>query len=293
MSTQADAGSAALALAERFLELEQYDRALGAIARADFEDPEAWALRARACLGLGRFDEAERAAQLGLERDPQHAFLLYLLAFARYRSGNLAGAEQAVLAALELDAEWTEALCLYGELVASAGQFAKAERLLAEAERVDPESGAVLRLRHLLDTLQHKGERAVESARELVARDPENAHAQLALGYAERNRGDAPGGLERMRTAAALDPALATEHFEALVETRVQSHPLMLPMRGLQRAFGEHAQVVTWLIAVGGITLLGRAGGEIAGTLSIGWLAFCLYTWITPPLLRRWLARRR
>jgi tetratricopeptide (TPR) repeat protein len=293
MRTVGDRAASALALAERFLELEQYERALDAVARADFEDPEAWAARTRAELGLSRFADAERSAALGLERDPQHSLLLYALALARYRGGNLAGAEQAVLAALQVDPEWVDAICLYGELVASAGQFAKAERLLAEGERIDPERGAVLRLRHLLDTLQQKRSEAVESARQLVAHDPENAHSLLALGYAEHGRGDAAEGLGRMRAAAALDPELATAHYEALVEARLQSHPLMAPLRLLQRTFGEHAQVATWLIAVGGITWLRSSGSRLAGALSIGWLAFCLYTWITPPLLRRWLARGR
>jgi hypothetical protein len=72
------------------------------------------------------------------------------------------------------------------------------------------------------------------------------------------------------------------------MEMRVNRHPLMLPIRPILR-FGP---LTTWLIAVALIFGLRAVGlPSLAFIAAIAWLAFCLYSWVVPPLLRRWMLR--
>ncbi|HET6480576.1 MAG TPA: hypothetical protein VFG35_11125 [Actinoplanes sp.] len=62
----------------------------------------------------------------------------------------------------------------------------------------------------------------------------------------------------------------------------------MLPLRPILRL----GAVKTWLIAVTLILSLRAIGLPVlGGLLGFVWLALCVYSWVVPPLVRRWVRR--
>jgi hypothetical protein len=76
---------------------------------------------------------------------------------------------------------------------------------------------------------------------------------------------------------------------DAAAEARLWAHPLLVPLRPIARL----GMFKSWAIAVG-IMLTLRAVGLplVAALFSLAWFLLCVYSWVVPPLLRRWLRRR-
>ena len=74
-----------------------------------------------------------------------------------------------------------------------------------------------------------------------------------------------------------------------LVEAKLINHPLMLPLR----PFARLNPLVVWIGAVAIIYGLRIAGlGPLSFAFAMIWLGFCVYSWVVPPLVRRWLNRK-
>ena len=282
-----------LALAEHYVEIGRPERALEALAELGsdgVEDPHAWFVRAHALLELERFADAADAASQGLALDPDRGELLHLLALAEWRRGDLASAERAVLAALDLWPDDPVVLCTYAHLVASAGQLDKAERLVAEAARLAPDDAYVRRTRAELAYLRGRDAEAEREARGALELEPEDPHSVALMGVAAYERGSGRRGARGLRRAAALDPSI-DRHVEAARDAATSMHPLLLPLWPVYR-FGQGP---VWIAGVA--TLLAMRAldvpGVIAGPVVVIWLAFVAYSWIAPPLLERWLRGRQ
>lgn len=280
----------AITLAEHYLDVGQPERALELLSRASADDAAVvLTLRARALLDLERNQEAADTAQQGLADEPDDPELLMLLALAEWKLDHHAEAERAVLAALELAPDEPALLCVYAHVVASAGQLEKAQRLVERAARIEPERGYVARTRAEIAYLQGRDAEAQRHGLDALALEADDPQTHAILGAAGAERGRARLAERHLRTSAELDPSV--EHYaEAARAVAVATHPLMLPLWPIQR-FG---QVPVWLAGVG-IVLVGTrvAPAPVAGALVVLWLAFVAYSWIAPPLVERWVARRR
>lgn len=250
--------------------------------------PYAMLLRGRALLALDRDDEARDVARRGLASDADDVSLWSVLADASSALGDLPGAESALLAALRLEPDNAELMADYAMVLAEAGQDAKADRVLARAAQIDPEASTVLRARAFVALARGDDRGAVRQARQALARDPHSVHAHALLGVSSLQRGEAATGLRSSRLAAA--GALGNEAIAGLArDARLQAHWSQIPLRPITR-FGQ-AQV--WIV---GVVLLMLAAFVLpdaaAGVVIISWLAFCVYTWVAPPLLRLWAGWR-
>lgn len=276
-----------LRLARHYLDVDRPERALELLERledVDLEDPAPWLLRGRALYGLGRFDDAARAAGEGLARDPELPPLLYLRCDCEERRGDLAAAERAILECLRLDPENPYALCRYALLVARAGQVDKAARLVDEASRIDPEHEGVRRCRMIVAYLQGRDEEAAQHGRGLLTANPDDAFVHHMLGHAMFQQGQVGDGSRHLVHAARLEPD-DSDLVDAAREARVASHWLLLPLWPIQR----YGQVTLWLLASAAILGLYLAGSPLAAlAFSLGYLTYCVYTWIMPPLVTRW-----
>lgn len=283
-----DPEAKALSLARYYVAMRRWEQALDVLTQLSPDQPQGWALRGMCLYQLDRNNEARRALQAGLELEPQSCELLHLLALVEDEAGDLAAAERAILSALHLEPESPELLCTYASFVAKAGQFQKAERLLQAAGQIDPdEIEVVMQLAHLR-RLQGRDRESERLAREVLARDPEEdrAKALLALQSVE---------LGRMGAADRSARELAREHFgvqevvDFARETRFYTHPLMWPLYPVQRLGG----ITTWVLGVGTLVTLDVLGFPVAAlTFGLLYLALVVYSWLAPPLLRRFLMKR-
>ena len=181
--------AAGLALARRYLEQSRPDRALKSLEGVDPDRPGYWTLLATALHNSERYADAAGAAREGLKRDGESDGVLYVLASAQTALGDLASAEQTVLEILRLDPQDTAALSLYARMLATGGQADKAAAVLATARRLEPQDRTVLRTHAFVQWVQTHDKDALQTIRELLARDPEDEAALLLLSTIESEEG--------------------------------------------------------------------------------------------------------
>lgn len=266
--------------------LRRSDEALQLLA-SDFDagDPLAWYARAMALAGLGRHAEAARAAQDGLAVDAEHVGLLSTLASARLGLEDFAGAEDAILEALQLDPENANNLTHYAHIVLRVGQLDKAEQLVVRALSLDPENAFALQMHAILAAARNDRGALVERSRELLRVMPESTLGHQYMGTAHADAGRLDRALDHFVRAVQLDPA-DREAAEIAREAKLQAHWLLWPLRPLRK----HGVAAVWIGAfafIGGLRLIGL--DRVAFVAAMAWFAYCVYSWIAPPLVRRLL----
>jgi tetratricopeptide (TPR) repeat protein len=290
MRTNADN---AVALASHYLDVDQPQRALDVLdglGDPDFDDAYLWALRAQALVDLKRFADAAATARSGLRADAESISLLDLLTIAEAELGELESAEAAILQALELEPERPVLLCRYAHLLARGGELAKADRVCAEAERIAPDDDVVIRCRIALAYVRGDDKAAERESRRLLAEiDPDDPVGHTMLGVQAASRASFRTASRHFDTAARYD--LGDEEAVALARRgRIETHPLFWPVLPFER-FGPAA---SWLGAVAIMGLLAATGQDVLLLIfAATYVLLCVYSWIVPPLARRWLLRER
>jgi predicted Zn-dependent protease len=283
--------SSVLAHVQAMLELGRPQDALAALAglpASDVMDPIVARLRCAALAQMGRWAEAGDAARAALVANGPHPDLLYWLARAEQDAGHAAQAERFLLDGLALAPQDVDLLCAYADLCAGEGQLEKATKLVALAAAEDPQAPIVYATRVKVAYAGGQDREAQRISQEFVAAHPANPVANALLGGVSAARGQVRPAYQGFRRAVAEDP---TDHSyaESALEMRVAAHPLMLPLRPILR-FGA---LKVWLTAVAlifGLRLLGQP--LLAFPIAMAWLAYCVYSWVVPPLVRRWVRRR-
>ncbi|MBO4207565.1 tetratricopeptide repeat protein [Micromonospora echinofusca] len=261
---------------------EQALAELGRLPAGPAGDIRAFRLRAAALTELDRWAEVADTARYGLGQGPD-AELLGRLGLALRHLGQYPSAERALLDALALAPHSAWLLTQYADLCLLVGQTTKAESLVARAAAADPVSPAVYASRYQLAYATGDRRGAEQVAREFLGRYPEHPSALALHGLAAAGRGRMGVASRSLGQAVAQDPTGAAAA-EAAWETRVYAHPLLLPLRPLYRL----GMFPTWLIAVGTLlvlNLLGWAPAALAAALC--WAAYCVYSWVAPPIVRR------
>jgi len=277
-----------LELARHYASIGQHERVLETLdGMESLADSEGWLLRSEALYHADRYREGSEAARRGLELDPEDIGLLDVLALNLIEQGDLAGAEQALLAALEKWPENEVLLCHYAIACAHHGQREKAEQLLDRAMRFDPESVDVLRTRAQVAYILGDHRATKRLAGELLAVEPEDRVAHILRGniQADSNVYAAVRDHER---AIRLDPS-DRDLAEVVRHNRTVTHWLQWPIYPIQR-FGPAkvwgAYVVLLLVAIAS----GQEGA--AAVLVVVYLFLVVYSWTLAPLARWWMQRR-
>jgi hypothetical protein len=159
--------------------------------------------------------------------------------------------------------------------------------LVERAATQAPESAAVSTARAQVAFALGKDKDMHRHTQEALSVDPEDPTARSLHGAASMLTGDSRSGYRSLASAAASypdDPDLR----EAARAARLANHPLMLPLRPFQR----FNPLVVWIGAVAIIYGLRLAGlGVLSAVAAIGWFGFCVYSWVVPPLVKRWINR--
>jgi Flp pilus assembly protein TadD len=277
-----------LELARHYAAIGQPRRVLEALDRLDSApDAEAWALRSEALYQVDRCEDGADAARRGLELDPENPVLLDVLALNLIELDDLAAAEQALLAALELWPDDTTLISHYALACARGGQFDKARRLVERAAQLDPEDVDVLRVRAQVAQLSgdRKASRYID---ELLALEPDDRIGHMLRGNVLVERSDIHGAVRHFEHATRLDP---TDHDTAHVTryNRTLTHWLQWPIYPIQR-FGPLKVWAAYLVFIAVVTATGTI--EYAWPLILLYLFMVVYSWTVAPLSRWWLRRK-
>ncbi|WAS97911.1 tetratricopeptide repeat protein [Nannocystis punicea] len=257
----------------------------------DPADPDTLCLAGRVELAQEQRGEAERRAHEALARAPGHDGARSLLFDVLLADKRHADAEEVVLERLRDDPADPDALADYAQLLVQVFQLDKARALVAEALRRAPDHPSAQVLDAVLHVIRGDDLAAADRLARLVAADPEAAHvawtAMLVLG----ERGHHRQALEIGRQLLRRSPD-DRELVDAVIEQRLASHWSMIPLWPLLRG-GWVASAILWAVAVFGLILLRPFVSELALLgFAVLYLALMLYSYVGPPLLRRWLRWR-
>lgn len=281
-----------LARARALIEAHRPEQALYELAQLPAEiatSPDAFRLRTGALLELERWPEAVDSARRGLAAGGPDSDLLGQLGAALHHVGDLPGAERALLDALALDPSDVWLLCRYAQLCLGVGQTGKAARLLDRAAQENPHAAVVYATRVQLEYARGDDRAAAEAAEAFVAAYPNHPVALAMHGQTASQRGRTGSAYRSFRRAVAEDPT-DSDYASAAWEARVWNHPLLRPLRPLHRL----GVIGSWLFAVGTIFALRALGLRPLATLfAVAWFLYCVYSWVMPPLVRRFLVPGR
>jgi tetratricopeptide (TPR) repeat protein len=246
---------------------------LAQAARADYQDDHYNAAR-------------ETLARL-LIIAPQHLNGRWLMFLVEMETGRLTDAESIILDLLRESPEATAFYAGYSRLMLRALNFGKARALADEALRRAPDDESALRARALCDLVDQRGD-SVALAR-MVANDPHDVQTLrlvvLALVQAHKPRQALHLAQELLRMQPN-DPSL----LDLVRALRADTHWSLAPLWPMLR-WGWYGSIGVWIGVVALFQVLRGTAPEWAGPVSFAVLGYVAYSWIWPPLLRRWLNR--
>lgn len=168
---------------------------------------EAHANLGAALARLGRYDEAIASYQRALELSPELTPVWLNMGIAFYRMGQAERAAHALRAYFAAFPESKQARRLLGAVLVELGRDAEAIALLRDA--LDDAERDVVTLYSLGLALLRSGQPEHERVVHLLEQSAQGKPVALLLvGQAALAAGDYKGAVERLRAAAALDPAL-------------------------------------------------------------------------------------
>lgn len=287
-----------LAKAWHFLEIHRGDLAEKAAREGLVQNPnssELHLLLAQALHLQGKSEQADQEAVECLRIDPLDTAAMRLRSVLAEKRGEYSVAEQHILEALLLDPEAPVCLQTYSWLLFRVNQLEKAERVCREALRVWPEYLEAHNLLALILSEQKKHRTARQHSEIALAMDPGDEVSHQATGVQLLRSGRPFAGRRHLREALRIDPSDPDVEEAFLYADRLCRLP-MLPLYYVQLlcdripggSYGLWAGVVLLII-------YGRSLGlsqSAVGYLGIGWLCFCVYSWIAPSLTNLWIKWR-
>jgi predicted Zn-dependent protease len=265
-----------------------------------------------------RLDDARRILKDGLTQFPQDPDLLFHSAQVEWLNDENEAAEVTARQVLNVAPEHAPARQLLASLLIERDLFADAEALLIGLLRDYPESAELYgRYSRLMLRTLHL-DKAERLAREGLRYDPHDSECLLAMALCETARGgSAPnqglqkliqGHPESMSTVHALVVALvdggrmreahaiaqqamradpANENLVNMVrELRIQNHWSMKLLWPLQK-WGWGGSAAMWVGAIVMMRVLGAVAPAAYGPFVFAWLAYVVYSWVWPSLIRR------
>jgi len=279
--------------AMNWIERQRYDQAHAAIDRGLKLSPGDPDLLFAAAQCAYMLDEHERAQELTdeiLTQQPEHYGARRLRAALAVEAGDYVGAEQALLALLKDYPADADLIADYGRLMLRTLHLHKAEQLAARALKEEPENRTALIVASMCDIIAGRPNADQSSLLELLKHYP---NERSSLGMLINSLVSANRLTEAQRVAETLvrlDPS-AADSVRVVRELRYARHWSMIPLRPLQR-FGWGAVIALYVAIVFGTRALkGVIDPSILTTISVSYLIYCLYSWIWPSLLKRWMFR--
>jgi len=290
-----DAGfdpSTAAAQASALLDRQRFVQARAVLADALRQAPQHLDLLfelARADVLQDQHGDARRTLGQMLQLAPSHVGARLLLFIAEMESGQLPQAELLILDLLREAPQQAELYAHYARLMLRALNFDKASRLADESLRLAPNGDSGLRARALCDLVLQGQKMDSAALGRLVAGDPHDLHTMrlvvIALVQAGRQR-EAHKLAQALLRAEPADAGL----LQLVQALRSNTHWSMWPLWPLQR-WGWGGSIGLWLVMLVGLRVLDRVAPQLSGAATLLLLAYVAYSWIWPPLFRRWMQR--
>lgn len=278
---------------DRLIEVRRFDEARRLL-REHFaeapDDPDAHVRAAWIAFDSDDLDGAASHSDHALRSDPAHVDARYLRFRVALERGDHPAAERHILDLIREYPEEPDFIAAYGRVMLEVADTAKARALAVEALRGDPSHRDGRLVLALVDVVDGRGEEAGERLSAMFGEDPGNRSIAFVLFRVLVERGREREAYELGRELLRLQPdneALV----DTLVDLRMATHALALPLWPL-RKWGWAGSAGLWIGGIAGVAALRSISPRAATAGALVYLAWALYSWVYPPLMRRWLLFR-
>jgi tetratricopeptide (TPR) repeat protein len=229
---------------------------------------------------------ATRSTDAVLAHDPQHYGARVLRAHLHEQVKEYSLAERLWIELLRDYPESADCYANYAELMLKTLHIEKARLLAEEGLRHAPEHQGCLHVATLVDFINSSGSAQSENLQKMLRAHPEHVGTASALMVALSDRGRHREALRIAQELLRQQPD-SRQLVHLVRELKMQSHWSMVPMYPMQR-WGWGGAIA--LTAAGMIGLRAAATSlpdSIVTPLIYVWLAYALYTWTWPSILRK------
>ncbi len=174
----------------------------------------------------GAGDRAREMFTSAQQYDPTNPIYPLLLAQLASRTGDLEGARTAVLDAIRLKSNYTDALFFLTQLDIAEGKTADAVATTRAILSLEPNNPARYYQLGVLLSAINEIDSAITAFEQAVARDTNYANARYFLALAYAQNGNTEGALEQLQAVLALNPGNA--EVTSLIERLNAGEPLTL-----------------------------------------------------------------
>jgi tetratricopeptide (TPR) repeat protein len=235
-----------------------------------------------------RPEQAMQGVRALLSQAPQHYGARTLYAHLLEGSKELAEAERVWIDLLRDYPQSADCFAGYGELMLKTLNLEKARRLAQEGLRLSPEHAGCLFLAAMIDLIRNRNGVESEHLQRMLREHPEHVRSALALVIALSANGNDRGALRVAQELLRQQPNAG--HLVTLVRSlKMRTHWTMLPLYPMQR-WGWNAAIAITLAGIVGLRVAEQTlSSPLVETLTWIWLAYVIYSWVWPRVLRRFL----
>lgn len=235
-----------------------------------------------------RLDSAEKTLQALLATDPAHYGGRILLARLLAERKRFAESESLWITLIRESPEDPELYASYGELMLQSLNFDKARRLAEEGLRHEPEDDHCLYVAAMARLIDGKGLGENQPLTTLMRSHPEHLRAGTTLVMALESAGRRREALRVSQELLRSQPGNA-QLLENVRILKAATHWSMLPLYPIQR-WGWPGVFGLWALFAFGLPAIAPGmppGARLA--ITFFWIAYVVYSWAWPPLLRKWI----
>lgn len=230
-------------------------------------------------------EEIKEALRLGMDKEAS----FHLLGLIYLKVERWSDSEEALLLALRLNPNNADVHASYAYLMELVCQNKKASMLIKKAIELDPENGRVLRLHYLIENVGRKKRNHLDAIQTYMNSNDTELDKLIHLGLTSQNLNETKEAQEYFASAFALNPN-NKELLQALKELEITNHPLLALSRWAHK-IGMH---YTWIVGIGLSMLLFYLNFELAGSILLSiYVSFCIYIWVSEPIAKYLLKKRR
>lgn len=293
MSSPDDSGpnlAALLQQAHALIDRRRYTQArqlLGTAAQSHPDEPQLLYLMAFIDYSEEKLDDAEKTVHAVLLQDPEHYGGRTLRAELYEARKEFAQAETVWIELLRDHPEDADLYASYAELMMRTLHLDKAQRLMQEGLRLEPNHPRCLYVAALIHIIQGRSsDTDNQHLQRLLTDYPQRAQTLLTLVIALNQRGDNRGALRVAQQLLAMRPD-SPQFLNLVKDLKLQTHWSLLPLYPMQRWGWGGAAVVT-LVGIG-VVRAARSSltTDTASLIAYVWLAYVIYSWVWPRMLRK------
>jgi len=295
---ETNAADRALTLAEAYLEsgrTELAGREIHSALGARPFDERLHFMAGRIALVREEWDEACKAFEQSLELDPEQPGANCGLALALMNAGRRTEAEQAVLRALQLNAEFAWGYEVYARLLYETGHLKKARKLLAKSLELEPDSASAHQLLSVIEAERQDSEAAKRHADLGLAHAPDEASSHAAEAVRLYAAGHPFRARAAIREALRIEPDSAPlREFYADVDRSCRW--IYLPMYYwswlVARTPGGRVTIWFAFAALYVVRRVYKVESLLLDFVVLGYVILMLYTWVADMLVALWIRLR-